>query len=85
VFMPETRLLDEYVLNDVGKVWVGSTSTARGREWVFGQFDAVVLPAARLVLERTGLSGWDLGNPVRLTRAFSKLVSEGEGGLLQKS
>uniref|UniRef100_A0A1B6EUM3 Transglutaminase-like domain-containing protein n=1 Tax=Cuerna arida TaxID=1464854 RepID=A0A1B6EUM3_9HEMI len=75
VYMAEENLLDEYVLNDVGKIWVGPMANTRGREWVFGQFDALVLPAAMLVLERTGLSGLALGDPIKLTRAFSKLVN----------
>lgn len=53
--MPENRLLDEYVLNDVGKVWVGPWGSSKGREWVFGQFDACVLPAAMLMFERSDL------------------------------
>lgn len=53
--MPEDRLLDEYVLNDVGKVWVGPWGSSKGREWVFGQFDACVLPAAMLMFERSDL------------------------------
>lgn len=55
VYMPEERLLDEYVLNDVGKVWVGPWGSSKGREWVFGQFDACVLPAAMLMFERSEL------------------------------
>lgn len=72
--MPDERLLDEYVLNDVGKIWVGPLTSSKGREWVFGQFDAVVLPAIMLILERTGLSADAKGDPVRLTRAISKMV-----------
>lgn len=53
--MPEERLLDEYILNDVGKVWVGPWGSSKGREWVFGQFDACVLPAAMLMFERSEL------------------------------
>lgn len=54
--MPEERLLDEYLLTDVGKIWVGPYGSSRGREWVFGQFDKCALPAAMLVLERSGMS-----------------------------
>jgi len=46
--MPEEDLLDEYVLNDVGKIWVGAYGSCRGRQWVFGQFDKYVLPACIL-------------------------------------
>lgn len=75
VYMEDAPLLDEFVLNDVGKVWVGPMGFTRGREWVFGQFDERVLPAAMLVLERTGLPHGDRGDPVRLSRALTKLVT----------
>lgn len=55
VYMPDQRLLDEYILNDVGKIWVGPIGSSRGREWVFGQFDAYTLPAAMLMFERSEL------------------------------
>lgn len=51
--MPEERLLEEYVLTDVGKIWTGPIGTHRGREWIFGQFDACILPAVWLMLENS--------------------------------
>lgn len=53
--MPDERLLDEYVLTDVGKIWVGPWTTSRGREWVFGQFDACVLLATMAMFERASI------------------------------
>lgn len=53
--MPQERLLDEYILTDVGKIWVGPYGSSRGREWVYGQFDACVLPAIMLMFERSEL------------------------------
>lgn len=55
VFMPEERLLEEYILSDVGKIWTGPVGSHRGREWIFGQFDACVLPAVWLMLESSEL------------------------------
>ena len=31
--------LDEYLLNDVGKVYKGSYKTPVGKDWAFGQFE----------------------------------------------
>ena len=31
--------LDEYLLNDVGKVYQGSYKTPIGRDWAFAQFE----------------------------------------------
>lgn len=55
VFMPEENLLGEYILSDVGKIWVGPHGQTRGREWVFGQFDSCILPACVLMLDRAGV------------------------------
>ena len=44
------KLLEEYVLNDVGKIWMGAFGSAKGREWIFGQFDDAVLPVAAYLL-----------------------------------
>jgi transglutaminase 1 len=72
--MSDERLLDEYVLNDVGKIWVGPHGSCRGREWIFGQFDAVVLPAVDLMMSRSGVAPVNRGNPVYVTRTISKMV-----------
>lgn len=74
LFMEDEQLLDEYILNDVGKIWVGPWGSSRGREWVFGQFDACVLPACQLLLERSGIKAISRGDPVRMVRAISRIV-----------
>jgi len=71
----DEQLLDEYILNDVGKIWVGPWGSSRGREWIFGQFDSCVLPACQLLLERSGIKAISRGDPVRITRAISRIVS----------
>ncbi|KAK4873340.1 hypothetical protein RN001_015369 [Aquatica leii] len=83
VFMPEERNLDEYVLTDVGKIWVGPYGSSRGREWVFGQFDKSVLPAAMLMFQKGGYPEFNRGDPIRLTRFISKMVnSNDDDGIL---
>ncbi|XP_066591017.1 hemocyte protein-glutamine gamma-glutamyltransferase-like [Prorops nasuta] len=78
VYMDEENLLDEYVLNDVGKIWVGPWGSSRGREWIFGQFDAAVLPACQLLLERSGIKAVSRGDPVRMCRAISRIVNSND-------
>ena len=34
--------LDEYLLNDVGKVYKGSYKTPVGKDWAFGQFEGKI-------------------------------------------
>lgn len=65
----------EYILNDTGKIWMGSFLAPQGRRWFFGQFDDVVLPAAVHLLEKSGLRHEDRGNPVLMARAISAIVS----------
>ncbi|XP_031346704.1 hemocyte protein-glutamine gamma-glutamyltransferase-like [Photinus pyralis] len=83
VFMPEERFLDEYILADVGKIWVGPYGSSRGREWVFGQFDKSVLPAAMLMFSKSGFSDTSRGDPIKSTRLISKMVnSNDDDGIL---
>ena len=37
VFMSDPRAREEYVLNDHGRIWVGSANSNAGRPWNFGQ------------------------------------------------
>ncbi|XP_012281740.1 hemocyte protein-glutamine gamma-glutamyltransferase [Orussus abietinus] len=78
VYMEDEQLLDEYVLNDVGKIWIGPMGSSRGREWVFGQFDACVLPACQLLLERSGIKAASRGDPIKMTRAISRIVNSND-------
>jgi transglutaminase 1 len=78
VYMPEERLLDEYILTDVGKIWVGPYGSSRGREWVFGQFDACILPAAMLIFEKSDLPPASRGDPIKVSRTISKLVNSND-------
>ncbi|KAJ8717662.1 hypothetical protein PYW07_005592 [Mythimna separata] len=82
-FMEDKALLQEYVLNDVGKVWVGPIKTTRGKPWLYGQFDAVVLPACMFMLDRAEVPFNHRGDPVKMTRAISRIVnSNDDGGVL---
>ncbi|XP_012257376.2 hemocyte protein-glutamine gamma-glutamyltransferase-like [Athalia rosae] len=75
VYMENQRLLDEYVNNDTGKIWVGALGSCKGREWIFGQFDDCVLPACQLLLERSGIIAASRGDPIKMSRAISRIVN----------
>lgn len=75
VYMDNDSSRQEYVLNEQGKIWSGTWRQPKGRKWIFGQFDDVVLPACVYLLERSGLEHSERGNPVRVTRAISAMVS----------
>jgi len=64
----------EYVFKDTGKIYTGGYRNVRGRPWIFGQFDDCVLPAACVLLEMSGLSHAERGNPVKVTRALTSMI-----------
>ena len=73
VYMGSSKLRDEYVQNDVGKVWKGTWDSYSGMPWVFGQFDDTVLPASCFILQQCMREN-DRGNAVKVARAISKMV-----------
>ena len=74
VYMESSKLRDEYVQNDVGKVWQGTWDSYIGKPWVFRQFDDTVLPASCFILQQC-LRESDRGNVVKVARAISKMVT----------
>ena len=74
VYMESSKLRDEYIENDVGKVWQGSWQRYSGKHWVFGQFDDTVLPASCFILQQC-MRESDRGNVVKVARAISKMVT----------
>ncbi|XP_034835150.1 hemocyte protein-glutamine gamma-glutamyltransferase-like [Maniola hyperantus] len=82
-YMEDNNLLQEYVLNDIGKVWVGPIKTTRGKPWFYGQFDAVVLPAVMFMLDRAEMPFHHRGDPVKVSRVISRIVnSNDDAGVL---
>lgn len=77
-YMSEEDYRQEYVLNDIGKIWVGSYPSGHGRSWVYGQFDDVVLPACILLMERSGLRPEARGDPIRVSRAITRMVNSND-------
>jgi transglutaminase 1 len=73
--MQDERERREYVLNETGKIFVGSHKQVKGRRWVYGQFDGSVLPACVFALELAKLAAADRANPVKVVRAVSAIVS----------
>ncbi|KAK7066356.1 hypothetical protein SK128_022864 [Halocaridina rubra] len=74
-FLPDETQRQEYILNDVGKIWVGSYPSVHGRHWIFGQFDVAVLPACVLLLEKSGVNSPALSDPILVSRAISRIVN----------
>lgn len=66
----------EYIMNDNGKVFMGGFKSAKGRPWIYGQFEDSVLPAACVLLEMSKLSHSEWGNPAKVVRAISSMVGQ---------
>ncbi|KAK3518803.1 hypothetical protein QTP70_014891, partial [Hemibagrus guttatus] len=78
VFMDKENERNEYVLNDVGKIYYGNESQIGTRNWNFGQFADGVLAACLFILEKSQAlaSGW--GNPVNIVRVVSAMVNSND-------
>lgn len=73
--MNDEEQLEEYVLNDAGKVWQGTFKEPKGYQWYFGQFEAVVLPSVMMLLDRSAIPHQDRADPVKMARTISAIVS----------
>lgn len=84
VYLDSEDLRREYIMNETGKIFVGTHHRPKGRRWVYGQFQDVVLPATHLLLEMSGLSPTERGNPVQVVRAISSIINANEeDGLME--
>ncbi|XP_063778483.1 protein-glutamine gamma-glutamyltransferase 4 [Pseudophryne corroboree] len=83
VYMPDEEERKEYVLNDIGYIYVGSTRKITARPWNFGQYEVDVLDCCMFLLDRSELKAAARRDPVILSRKFSALVnSNDDNGVL---
>jgi len=75
VYMEDKRERDEYVLNDKGRIWVGSAKSNHGRPWNFGQFENPVLECALYLMERGEVGDTARRSPISFIRTISALAN----------
>ncbi|XP_069102902.1 LOW QUALITY PROTEIN: hemocyte protein-glutamine gamma-glutamyltransferase-like [Argopecten irradians] len=83
VYLHDDKLLDEYIMNETGKIYVGNTKSIYGRGWSFDQFEDPVLDCVLDLLDQKGFPASSRGDPVKVARKLSALVnSSDESGVL---
>ena len=76
MYLDDNDQREEYIQNDVGKVWKGTYRNWRGSPWVFGQFDDAVLPVCCFILQQSRIKPAERGNAVKVSRAISAMVND---------
>ncbi|XP_061533054.1 protein-glutamine gamma-glutamyltransferase 2 [Phycodurus eques] len=90
VYLPDEKLLQEYITNEHGIIYVGSSDYIGSRHWHFGQFEENVMDICFEILDNSNdalrnsekdmKQRWD---PVYVSRIISAMVnSNGDRGVL---
>ncbi|PAA94585.1 hypothetical protein BOX15_Mlig026787g1 [Macrostomum lignano] len=83
VYMTKEDERQEYVLQDEGRVYFGSSRKIGSRPWYFAQFENPVLSCALLLLAKSSLKWENWGDPVLVARTLSAMVNNvDDDGLL---
>lgn len=83
VYLPNEDARQEYLQNELGKIYIGSYARPTGRLWTYGQFHPSVLPTMMVLLDQTRLDIASRSDVVKVSRAVSAAMnSHDDSGLL---
>ncbi|KAH0626142.1 hypothetical protein JD844_000935 [Phrynosoma platyrhinos] len=71
----KSSLLEEYILNESGRIYYGTESQIGERTWNYAQFDHGVLDACLYMLDRRGMPHASRGDPIMVSRVVSAMVN----------
>jgi hypothetical protein len=75
VYMPNESDRQEYILNEMGVLFMGSRENVEYREWYYDQFKTNSLLATLYVLDRSGMTPAQRADPIQVSRMLSQVVS----------
>ncbi|KAK2155991.1 hypothetical protein LSH36_224g02007 [Paralvinella palmiformis] len=78
VYMGDEVDVDEYVLNDSGKIFTGAASQPTYKPWNFSQFESPLLECCMELLELSHLNIQSRGDPVGVVRKISTIVNSAD-------
>lgn len=90
VYLPDESLLQEYIINEDGVIYMGSKDYINGLHWSFGQFEDYVMDICFEILDNSNealknsqIDHERRGDPVYISRIISAMInSNGDRGVL---
>ncbi|XP_066288384.1 protein-glutamine gamma-glutamyltransferase K-like isoform X3 [Branchiostoma lanceolatum] len=82
-YLDDEAKLDEYIMNEQGYQYYGTSRKIGKRPWNFGQFEPKILDVCLRLLDRSKIKDESRGDAVKVSRIISKMVnSADDGGVL---
>lgn len=73
--MDDEDLLDEYIMNDQGKIYKGMSVAIKPMSWNYSQFEANILDCSLYLLDKCSLEHGSRDDPIKIIRTLTSIVS----------
>lgn len=85
VYIESEEKRQEYVMNEMGLIWQGTTKNHHAKPWNYGQFESVSLEAALYILDKAELQESARSNVVEIIKTISKMSNseDEDAGILE--